>query len=101
MEKIRKWKSGNTVTVDTVKQFFEDYKSKKALRYQISEPIPSENVDLVKVRENLQMIFIDNRDRGSENNKERRINVHQLWRIIQINIQEQIFIIYIHLNIYE
>jgi len=48
MERIRKWKSTGTVTASSVKQFYNDYKGKKAKRYQISEPVPTENNDLVK-----------------------------------------------------
>jgi len=47
-EKIKKWYTKDTVSKDNILSFYNEFTSKKALRYYISEPVPTENKDLVR-----------------------------------------------------
>jgi len=47
MEKIRKWYIEEPVSEDSIIKFYDNFKNKKARRCYISEPVPTENKDLV------------------------------------------------------
>jgi len=48
-ERIRKYLVEGAITSDSITSFYNDYKNKKAKRSYLSEPVPTENNDLVKV----------------------------------------------------
>jgi len=47
-ERIRKYYLEGAITSDSIVGFYNDYKDKKAKRFYLSEPVPTENPDLVK-----------------------------------------------------
>jgi len=47
-ERIRKYYLDGAITADNIAAFFKDYQNKKAKRSYLSEPVPTENNDLVK-----------------------------------------------------